>query len=155
MLSSYIIEKQLGKGTYGVVYKVKKKEDNKIYVLKQISLLGLSPAQKAEVKLEAQVLSKIKSKYVVKYYDSFEEEGKLNIIMEYCDKGDLNDFIEKQKKTKYLLNEDIIWRIFIKTTLGLADIHKLNILHRDLKSLNIFLKDNDDISIMIKVMYGL
>ena len=147
MLSSYIIEKQLGKGTYGVVYKVKKKEDNKIYVLKQISLLGLSPAQKAEVKLEAQVLSKIKSKYVVKYYDSFEEEGKLNIIMEYCDKGDLNDFIEKQKKTKYLLNEDIIWRIFIKTTLGLADIHKLNILHRDLKSLNIFLKDNDDIRV--------
>ena len=40
MLSNYEIEKQLGKGTYGVVYKVKKKDDNKIYVLKQISLIG-------------------------------------------------------------------------------------------------------------------
>ena len=56
MLSNYEIEKQLGKGTYGVVYKVKKKDDNKIYVLKQISLIGLTSAQKAEVKLEAQVL---------------------------------------------------------------------------------------------------
>ena len=116
-------------------------------VLKQISLIGLTPAQKAEVKLEAQVLSKIKSKYVVKYYDSFEEDGKLNIIMEYCDNGDLNDFIERQKKTKHLLSENMVWKIFIKITLGLADIHKLKILHRDLKSLNIFLKKDDDIRV--------
>ena len=147
MLSSYIIEKQLGKGTYGVVYKVKKKEDNKIYVLKQISLIGLTQEQKADVKLEAQVLSKIKSKYVVQYYDSFEEDGKLNIIMEYCDSGDLNDFLEKHKQTKHLLSENLVWKIFIKITLGLADIHKLNILHRDLKSLNIFLKKDEDIRV--------
>ena len=147
MLSNYEIEKQLGKGTYGVVYKVKKKDDNKIYVLKQISLIGLTSAQKAEVKQEAQVLSKIKSKYVVKYYDSFEEDGKLNIIMEYCDNGDLNDFIERQKLTKHLLRENIVWKIFLKITLGLADIHKLKILHRDLKSLNIFLKNDEDIRV--------
>ena len=147
MLSNYIIEKQLGKGTYGVVYKVKKRDDNKIYVLKQISLLGLTSNQKDEVKLEAKVLSKIKSKYVVKYYDSFEEESKLNIIMEYCDNGDLNDFIERHKLTKHLLPEHLVWKIFIKITLGLADIHKLKILHRDLKSLNIFLKKDEDIRV--------
>ena len=147
MLSNYEIEKQLGKGTYGVVYKVKKRDDNKIYVLKQISLLGLTDSQKDEVKLEAKVLSKIKSKYVVKYYDSFEEDAKLNIIMEYCDNGDLNDFLERHKLTKHLLPENLVWKIFIKITLGMADIHKLKILHRDLKSLNIFLKKDDDIRV--------
>ena len=147
MLSNYEIEKQLGKGTYGVVYKVKKRDDNKIYVLKQISLVGLTSSQKDEVKLEAKVLSKIKSKYVVKYYDSFEEDGKLNIIMEYCDNGDLNDFLERHKLTKHLLPENLVWKIFIKITLGMADIHKLKILHRDLKSLNIFLKKDDDIRV--------
>ena len=147
MLSNYEIEKQLGKGTYGVVYKVKKRDDNKIYVLKQISLIGLTSSQKDEVKLEAKVLSKIKSKYVVKYYDSFEEDGKLNIIMEYCDNGDLNDFLERHKLTKHLLPENLVWKIFIKITLGMADIHKLKILHRDLKSLNIFLKKDDDIRV--------
>ena len=67
--------------------------------------------------------------------------------MEYCESGDLNDFIENQKKTKVLLKEEVIWKFFIKITLGLADIHKLKILHRDLKSLNIFLKQEKDVRV--------
>ena len=147
MLKNYIIEKELGKGTYGVVYKAKKKSDNNTYVIKQISLQGLTNPQKSEVKLESDILKKIKSKYVVQYYDSFEEENKLNIVMEYCECGDLNDFIERQKKTKVLLHEKEIWKFFIKITLGLADIHKIKILHRDLKSLNIFLKKENDVRV--------
>ena len=147
MLKHYIIEKELGKGTYGVVYKAKKKEDNKEYVIKQISLQGLNKSQKDEVKMESEVLKSIESKYVVKYYESFEEENKLNIVMEYCECGDLYEYIEKQKKNKQPLNENIIWKFFIKITLGLADIHKLKILHRDLKSLNIFLKQENDVRV--------
>ena len=147
MLKNYTIEKELGKGTYGIVYRAKKKSDNNVYVIKQISLLGLSKAQIDEVKLESEILRKIKSQYVVKYYDSFEENNNLYIVMEYCESGDLNDYIEKQKKTKHLLHENIIWTFFIKITLGLADIHKLKILHRDLKSLNIFLKQENDVRV--------
>ena len=147
MLQNYIIEKELGKGTYGIVYTAKKKNDNTIYVIKQISLLGLTKSQKDEVKQESVILEKIKSKYVVKYYESFEEDDKLNIVMEYCECGDLNDFIEKKKSTKHLLHENEIWKFLIKITLGLADIHKNKILHRDLKSLNIFLKQGNDIRV--------
>ena len=147
MLKNYTIEKELGKGTYGIVYRAKKKSDNNVYVIKQISLLGLTKTQKDEVKLESEILRKIKSKYVVKYYDSFEEENNLYIVMEYCESGDLNDYIEKQKKTKHLLHENVIWTFFIKITLGLADIHRLKILHRDLKSLNIFLKRENDVRV--------
>ena len=147
MLKNYTIIKELGKGTYGVVYKAKKNNDNNIYVIKQISLEGLNQSQKNEVKLESKILKSIKSKYVVKYYESFEEDNKLNIVMEFCECGDLNDFIEKQKKTNHLLSEDKIWNFFIKITLGLADIHKQKILHRDLKSLNIFLKQENDVRV--------
>ena len=147
MLKNYIIEEELGKGTYGVVFKAKKRSDNNIYVIKQISLKGLTNSQKSEVKLESEILRKIKSKYVVQYYDSFEENNNLNIVMEYCESGDLNGFIEKQKKSKYLLHEADVWKFFIKITLGLADIHKLKILHRDLKSLNIFLKQGNDVRV--------
>ena len=101
MLKNYIIEKELGKGTYGVVYKAKNKNDNKIYVIKQISLEGLTKPQKDEVKLESEILKKIKSKYVVQYYDSFEEENKLNIVMEYCECGDLGEYIENTKKPSF------------------------------------------------------
>jgi NIMA (never in mitosis gene a)-related kinase len=147
MLKNYIIENELGKGTYGTVYKAKNKIDNNIYVIKQISLEGLTKPQKEEVKLESEILKKIKSKYVVKYYDSFEEDNKLNIVMEYCECGDLGEYIENKKKTKFLLHEKEIWKFFLKITLGLADIHKTKILHRDLKSLNIFLKKENDIRV--------
>ena len=145
MIKDYKIEKKLGEGVYGIAYKVKK--DNNYYVLKQISLLGLSEPEKKDVNDEAKFLSKIKSKYVVKYCDSFEYDNKLNIIMEFCENGDLRELIEKQKRLKKKLDEDEIFRIFIKILLGIANIHKMKIIHRDLKSLNVFLKKDNDIRI--------
>ena len=142
-----MIQERLGIGSYGTVYKVTKKGTNDIYVIKQISLFGLTPEEIKDVKLEAKILYSIKSPYVVRYYDSFEEKNFLNIIMEYCNGGDLSKFIEEKKSKKEYLNEDLIWNLFIKITLGLASIHKLKILHRDLKTLNIFLTKELDIKI--------
>jgi NIMA (never in mitosis gene a)-related kinase len=67
--------------------------------------------------------------------------------MEYCDKGDLNDFILRKKEENKLIEEAIIWNLFIKITIGLAHIHKMKILHRDLKTMNIFLKDEFQVKI--------
>ena len=147
MIKDYLIQDKLGTGSYGIVYKVTKKDTNDFYVIKQISLFGLTPEQINEVKLEAKILSKIESIYVVKYYDSFEEKNFLNIVMEYCDGGDLGKFLDEKKKTNELLNEDLIWTLFIKITIGLASIHKSKILHRDLKTLNIFLTKQLDVKI--------
>ena len=147
MIKDYIIKQTLGKGTYGIVYKVQKLNTNSIYVIKQIPLSGLSEKERNEVEQEAKILHSINSNYVVKYYDSFKENDNLNIVMEYCDGGDLNDFLIEKKKLGQPLEEPFIWKIFIKITIGLADIHKLKILHRDLKTLNIFLKQNFDIKI--------
>ena len=148
LIKDYILKERLGVGSYGTVFKAEKKNNNnEIFVIKQISLFSLTEQQINEVKLEAKILSSIKSNYVVKYYDSFEENNNLNIVMEYCDGGDLSNFIEKNKQTKHLLKEDLIWELFIKMTLGLASIHKLKILHRDLKTANIFLTKNLDIKI--------
>ena len=147
MIKDYIIKERLGTGAFGVVFKVLKKSNNTIYVIKQISLLGLTYQQKNEAKLEAKILSSVRSNYIVRYYESFEENNYLNIVMEYCDGGDLSQFINKNKKTRYLLKEDLIWNIFLKITIGLATLHKSKILHRDLKTLNVFLTHNLDIKI--------
>ena len=144
MIKNYQILEKIGKGTFGIVYKVKRINDPLIYVIKQISLNGLTEVQINQVKTEAKLLSLIKSNYVVKYYESFLEGEDLNIVMEYCDGGDLCKFLSLQKKP---LKEDLIWQIFIKITLGLTTIHKMKILHRDLKTLNIFLKKDMEIKI--------
>ena len=67
--------------------------------------------------------------------------------MEYCDEGDLNDFIIKKKESQTLIEEDLIWNLFIKITIGLAHIHQMKILHRDLKTMNIFLKNGFQVKI--------
>ena len=147
MIKEYLIQKKLGIGSYGTVYKVTKKDTNNFYVIKQISLFGLTPDEIKEVNLEAKILSSINSKYVVKYYDSFEEKNFLNIVMEYCDGGDLGQFIEEKKALNEPIKEDLIWNFFIKITLGLSAMHKSKILHRDLKALNIFMTKELDVKI--------
>ena len=152
MIKDYIIQENLGLGAFGTVFKVLKKSDKKLYVIKKISLMGLNQSRKEKVKIESKILSAINSPYIVKYSESFEENNFLNIVMEYCDGGDLNDFIIKHEQTHILLKEKIIWDIFLKILIGLSHLHKLKILHRDLKPLNIFLiknKNSDDINIKI------
>ena len=146
-LKDYKIKQQIGTGAYGKVFKVEK--NNNIYVLKQIPLNHTTNIE--TIINEAKILSSLNSEYVVKYYDSFIEENNLNIIMEYCENGDLSTYM-KEYKEKTLSNksifsnyeslslpDDIIWKMFIQISLGLYDIHKKKILHRDLKTLNIFL----------------
>lgn len=90
-------------------------------------------------------MQSLNSPYIVCYYDSFidgEEKPKINIVIEYCHNGDLSSFIEKQdkleKQNKYL-NENLVWKLFINLCLGLEHMHSKDIIHRDLKSLNIFI----------------
>ena len=149
MIKDYIIQENLGLGSYGTIYKVLKKSNNNIYVIKRISLVGMSQEQIEKAKLESKILSSINSPYIVKYYESFLENDILNIVMEYCDGGDLNEFIIKNEQTHILLKENVIWNIFLKILIGLSHLHKLKILHRDLKPLNIFLIKNQNLDIKI------
>ena len=57
MIREYLIQEKLGIGSYGTVYKVTKKDTNDIYVIKQISLFGLTPEEIKDVELEAKILS--------------------------------------------------------------------------------------------------
>ena len=147
-IGKYQIISKIGEGSYGTVFKVSDPSNPSIpLVLKRISLQGLSQKERNDFKLEAEILSKLDSKYIVKYYTSFELNNDLNIIMEFCNNGDLNQFIEKKKQAKQPLNEDFIWEIFLKILIGLGYLHKKNILHRDLKTLNIFLTNLLEIKI--------
>jgi len=86
---------------------------------------------------EVSILASISSPYIVKYKDSFIEDGKLCLIMEYCEKGDIGSYITSQMNVP--LTESKIWKIALEILSGLAVLHKKGIIHRDIKSRNIFL----------------
>lgn len=102
---------------------------------------NLSDKEKENALNEVQMLSSIDSNFVVSYKDSFTDETSksLCIIMEFADDGDLFQKISyHQSKNTYFPEKDI-WVIFIQVLLGLKALHENNIMHRDLKSANVFL----------------
>ena len=65
--------------------------------------------------------------------------NKFSIIMENADEGDLLKKITERKQMKVFFRESQVWRILIETVHGLKAMHDLDIMHRDIKSANIFL----------------
>lgn len=89
-LKEYDLLKKIGEGTYGTVYKAKRKKDSKLVVIKQIGMSKSSKQEQREAHNEARILKSLNHRYVVRYFDSFLEAGKLHIVMEYCSGGRLS-----------------------------------------------------------------
>ena len=140
-MENFEVISKLGSGGFSKVYKVKRKIDSQVYALKKVQILNLSEKQKMSSLNEIRVLASIKSKYVVNYKEAFldEKDSTLCLVMEYADRGDLAKRIQEQKKKGKYFNEKDIWRVFIQLVKGLKSLHDLEILHRDIKSSNIFL----------------
>ena len=79
---------RIGSGSFGTVYKVKSKQDDDIYVVKNIRISELSKREQLEAINEVDLMAKMDSPYVVKYLDSFLDKNCLQIVMEYCNKGE-------------------------------------------------------------------
>ena len=140
-MNDFKIISKLGEGAYSTVYKVKRIIDNNIYALKKVKLLNLSEKEKQNSLNEVRLLASIKSNFVISYKEAFfdEKDSTLGIVMEFADRGDLYQKIVEHKKSAMFFEETDIWRIFIQLVKGLKALHDLKILHRDLKSANVFL----------------
>ena len=140
-MENFEILETLGEGSYSTVYKVKRKLDNQIYALKKVKLLNLNEREKRNSLNEVRILASVKSNYVISYKEAFfdEKDSTLGIVMEFADNKDLYQKIIEYKKKKIYFEENEVWRIFIQLVKGLKALHDLQILHRDLKSANVFL----------------
>ena len=143
-MDNFEIITKLGEGAYSTVYKVKRKIDNQIYALKKVKLANLTEKEKTNSLNEVRILASVKSKYVISYKEAFfdEKDSTLGIVMEFADNGDLYQKIVEHKQKKTYFEETEIWKIFIQLVKGLKSLHDLKILHRDLKSANVFLFKN-------------
>ena len=124
------------------VYKVKNLDNNQIYALKKIKYENESEEERKRNLNEIKILKELHHPNLIQFYDSFKEKGKLYIIQEYADGGDLSDKIKIYKESNKLLPENLIWEIFIQLCIVLKYVHSKNILHRDIKCQNVFLMEN-------------
>ena len=140
-MENFQIINKIGEGAYSTVYTVRRKEDNQLYALKKVKIQNLSLKEKQNALNEVRILASVNSPFVISYKESFidEVDQTLCIVMEYADEGDLFQKITLFKKLHTNFEENDAWKIIIQITIGLHDLHSYNILHRDLKSANVFL----------------
>nr|XP_022325749.1 serine/threonine-protein kinase Nek1-like isoform X1 [Crassostrea virginica] len=136
-MDKYSKIRQIGEGAFGKAILVKKKNDGKQYVIKEINIRKMSPKERQDSKKEVAVLAQLSHPNIVTYRESFEEIGNLFIVMDFCEKGDLYSKINSQRGILFPEEQVMDW--FVQICLAIKHIHDRKILHRDIKSQNIFL----------------
>lgn len=140
-LKEFEIGKELGKGAFGTVSVVKRKEDGKTYAMKRVKISSLSTKERENALNEVRILASLSHPNIIGYKEAFfdDESKTLNIVMEFADDGDIESKIQKNSKIKTSFPENMIWTWLIQILQGLKYLHDNNIMHRDLKCANIFL----------------
>lgn len=129
---------QIGKGSYGSVFKVKK--GDKIIALKVLRFN--SEKQKENIQNEIKLLSEISipecHPSLTCYYDSLTQDNKIFIEMEYIDGVNLEDFARSKRKDQNFIR--YMFDILADLTPGMIFLHSKNLIHRDIKPENIIIK---------------
>ena len=143
--------KELGRGNFGKVLKVSSKLNNKVYAMKIVDLEKLNnPENERAYQLalnESKFLTDLSHPHIIKYYKSFKEGDYLYLIVENAENGDLADFMDAHKKSWNPISEEVLWSIFLQCMKGLAYVHKMGVIHRDIKLGNILMDNNMNIKI--------
>ena len=133
--SGYVVEKELGRGGMGVVYRAKQSSLNRSVALKL--LLSSDYAGHAELlrfKAEADAVSRLQHPNVVAIYEIGESLGKSFFSMELCLGGSLS---ERLATKPFQIREAV--EMLLKVSRGVAAAHAAGIVHRDLKPQNVLL----------------
>ena len=135
-LEDFQTVKVIGKGAFGEVRLVQKKDTGKIYAMKTLLKSEMyKKDQLAHVKAERDVLAGSDSPWVVSLYYSFQDTQYLYLIMEFLPGGDLMTMLIRWQ----IFTEDVTRFYMAECILAIEAIHKLGFIHRDIKPDNILI----------------
>ncbi|KAL2820047.1 kinase-like domain-containing protein [Aspergillus granulosus] len=172
----YEVLEKIGCGSFGIIRKVKRKNDGFILCRKEINYIKMSQKEREQLTAEFNILSSLRHPNIVAYYhrEHLKASQDLYLYMEYCGGGDLSMVIKNLKRTNKYAEEDFVWRILSQLVTALYRCHygtdpaevgsnllgpvpktsglkgkqaQMTILHRDLKPENIFLGTDNTVKL--------
>jgi serine/threonine protein kinase len=146
----YALLKTVGQGAFGKVRVARRLVDDAEVAVKTIDLNGMSANDVNDVVNEVNVLRLVRHPCVVRCFDMVLEKNALHIVMEFVGKGDLGQVLvgyrrgNANRRNGIGLSEPNALRLFAQIALALHHVHSLGVLHRDLKTANIFVTEIRD-----------
>mmetsp|Transcript_134984 Transcript_134984/g.305533 ORF Transcript_134984/g.305533 Transcript_134984/m.305533 type:complete len:600 (+) Transcript_134984:80-1879(+) len=136
----------IGRGQYGSVHLVRRTRDKRYYVAKKIALACLSEKERDGAFQEVELLQTLNHPFIVEYEKTLRLQGDiLVIVMQYCEGGDISSCIKSMEKSRKHFTEITIMSWFVQLVQALDYMHGERVLHRDLKSSNVFLTNKASI----------
>jgi len=139
--NQYQAVERLGKGTYGTVYKAKKKGCDKYFAIKKIKNELDNEGIPSTALREIAILKKMKYPNVVNVEGIAFNNHHIELCLEYC-RYDLKKLIDNKKHDSSFYNVKFVKNMMYQLLKGVEHLHSHKILHRDLKPQNILVDDN-------------
>ncbi|XP_054829760.1 interferon-induced, double-stranded RNA-activated protein kinase [Eublepharis macularius] len=162
-IEEFVDIKRISRGAFGCVFKAKHGIDKREYAVKRVKL-SFEETDAVAAEREVENLAELDHENIVRYYgcwigkDTFESEDSISddssrltdykclfIKMEFCEKGTLDDWMNQKRGTENCKDDSLMK--FQQIVKGVVYIHSKNLIHRDLKPLNILISREDKIKI--------
>lgn len=132
---------QIGKGAYSTVYKAYHNDLSKIFAVKEINI-SIHKKNIERFREEIFLMNKFNHQNILKLYETIEDDNYIYLILEYCENGDLKNFLNKRP-----MKEKNVRKFMKQIVSGLQYLNNKNVYHRDLKPQNILLTQDYTIKI--------
>ncbi|CAD8133892.1 unnamed protein product [Paramecium pentaurelia] len=133
---SYLLNEEIGRGFSSKVYKGKDDVSQEPVAVKVIDMKMIKQSIHSQLlKNEINALRSFNSKHIMKLHDVFQTQNNTYIITEYCDSGDLNNYIRKRGR----LDEQEATKILQCVVSAMVEMNKKGFIHRDIKPANILI----------------
>ncbi|XP_020284918.1 serine/threonine-protein kinase fused isoform X2 [Pseudomyrmex gracilis] len=133
-MKKYEILKHIGEGSFGQVYKARKRSDGEIVAFKMIRKSGRTFKELKSLRQECEIQRHLHHPNIIQMIDSFETEI---VVTEYANK-ELYDLLDKEGR----LSEERVQVIACDLVSALYYLHTNRVMHRDLKPQNVLLEAN-------------
>ena len=136
-MENYHLLTQIGEGSFGRVYKARRKYTGRLVAIKMINKLGQSKEDLHSFRREIDILRKVDHPNIMRMLEIFETDTDFCLVTE-LGRGDLFQIITDNQT----LPEDVLQKVAAQLVSALKYLHSLRIIHRDLKPQNVLISAN-------------
>ena len=141
-MENYLVLEHIGEGSFGKVYKARRKNTGFTVAMKFITKHGKSEKDIKNLRQEIGILRKLNHENIILMFDAFETDREFCVVTEYA-QGELFDILQDDQS----LPESTVQQIAKQLVKALHYLHSNRIIHRDMKPQNVLIGSNGRIKL--------